>query len=60
MRAGITWSGVIVLVIGLIVFGIGRGYTNVDTEWFGGVLSVLGVIVGIVGAAMSPKIKAKV
>jgi hypothetical protein len=58
LRAGITWTGVLVLILGLVVFGVGYGYTGVDTEWAGGILSVLGLIVGVAGAAMKPKVKA--
>ena len=58
MRAGVTWSGVAVLILGLIVLGAGWGYANVASEATGGVLSVIGIIVGAAGAAMKPKVHA--
>lgn len=53
MRTGITLTGVLVLVIGLIVAGGAAYYTNTAGEWAGGILAVLGVIVGVAGAAMA-------
>jgi hypothetical protein len=53
MRAGITWTGVAVFVLGLIVVGAAYAYTSVDGEWLGGVISVVGFFVGIAGAMLS-------
>jgi hypothetical protein len=52
MRAGITWTGIAVLVLGLIVVGVGSYYTNVTYEWAGGIITVLGLITGVIGAYM--------
>jgi hypothetical protein len=52
MRTGITWTGVLVLIFGLILAGAGTYYTNLNAEWAGGVISVLGLITGVVGAYM--------
>jgi len=52
MRAGVTWAGVCVLFLGLIVVGIGSYYTDVTTEWAGGIVTTLGLFTGLVGAYM--------
>lgn len=52
MRARITLTGVLVLVLGLVVAGAAYAYTNVAGEWVGGILSVLGLVTGIAGATM--------
>ncbi len=53
MRTGITLAGVIVLILGLIVAGLGFYYTNVASEWAGALVTAIGLIAGIAGAAMS-------
>jgi hypothetical protein len=53
MRAGITWTGVLVLIIGLIVAGGAVYYASVDWEWVGGVVSVIGLVTGLAGAFMT-------
>lgn len=53
MRARITWTGILVLVIGLIVAGGAYAYASVDGEWAGGVVAVVGLITGLAGAVMS-------
>jgi hypothetical protein len=52
MRVGITITGVVVLVLGLILLGAGRAYSNLTSEWLGGVISLIGFVTGVVGAGL--------
>jgi hypothetical protein len=53
VRARITWTGILVLVVGLIVAGGAYAYASVDGEWIGGVVFAIGLITGLAGAVMS-------
>jgi hypothetical protein len=53
VRARITWTGILVLVVGLIVAGGAYAYASIDGEWVGGVLFAIGLITGLAGATMS-------
>jgi hypothetical protein len=57
MRAGVTWAGVCVLFLGLAVVGVGSYYTDVTTEWAGGIVTMLGLFAGLVGAYMKKPIR---
>ncbi len=52
MRIGITVTGAVVLVLGLIVAGAGFAYADITTQWVGGVVAFIGLVAGIAGAAM--------
>jgi hypothetical protein len=52
MRAGITWAGVFVIFLGFIVVGAGSYYTDVNTEWAGGIVTMVGLFTGLIGAYM--------
>jgi uncharacterized membrane protein len=57
VRAGVTWTGVFVIFLGLVVVGFGTYYTNVTTEWAGGIVTMLGLFAGLVGAYMKRPIR---
>ncbi len=56
MRTGITITGIIVLILGLIVAGMGAYYVNVASEWVGGVVAIIGLIAGLAAAAMATQV----
>lgn len=47
-----TVTGIVVLILGLIVVGAGAAYSNLASEWAGGVISLIGLVTGVVGAGL--------
>ena len=52
MKTGVTVSGIVLFIIGLIALGASAYYTSLAGEVFSSVITVLGVIVSGVGAAL--------
>lgn len=52
MRTGIAVTGIVVFIIGLIGLGAGAAYSSLAGEAAGSVVTAIGVITGVAGAAL--------
>lgn len=52
MKAGVTVTGIVLFIIGLIALGTSAYYMSLPGEVLSSVITVLGVVVGGVGAAL--------